>query len=162
MSPTICRAVRIENGKTIHLDREVMGCSGNPSVEVLHLDGDFMNCQCNNLRVVPRVFLTAEDWCLFSGMRGAKKAAEKLNAAFYSAVDEGRDVRASVEAVMEEYAYFGACDSEPRNVLEFLLHAENPEDAFIAFRIWRDTFINNKRDVKAIFEMVAYLQENGL
>ena len=79
------------------------------------------------------VGLTAAQWELYSDMKGSAVAARALNTAFTKAVNAGKppaEVRKLVEAKMEKYASNGACDTEPRWVLNSLMvHVFGESDA---------------------------------
>ena len=79
------------------------------------------------------VGLTANQWELYSSMKGSASVARILNNTFTKAVNSGKspvEVRKAVEAKMEKYASNGACDTEPRWVLNSLMvHVFGESDA---------------------------------
>lgn len=65
--------------------------------------------------------LTADDWELFDGY---ETEAEYLNAYFMECVNDGHDrydTLLKMRELMLRLSYSGATDSEPLNVLEFLI-----------------------------------------
>jgi hypothetical protein len=76
--------------------------------------------------------LTADDWQLYTDRRRGEAAAD-LNREITTAINEGlnRDVvRTIAQTVMRKYADLGACDTEPRNVLEDVLDAVFGKEAY--------------------------------
>jgi hypothetical protein len=69
--------------------------------------------------------LTPREWSLYASGMDCRKAAAELNRAFNSAAnapDATRDsVRRVVRKMMEKYSEYGAYDTSPREILEYLL-----------------------------------------
>jgi len=68
--------------------------------------------------------LTGEQWDLFTHSMDTTKAAEALNNAVEENVNNGlsrEEVEVAVEKIMDQYAQYGARDTEPRAVLNQLL-----------------------------------------
>lgn len=81
--------------------------------------------------------LTAEGWSIFSDMKGAEKAAQKLNSALAHALTVCKteaEVRALVDPLRESLWRFGAMDSEPTRVVRAYCNAAfaAPEDRAFA------------------------------
>ena len=75
-------------------------------------------------RVVMNIALTADQWQLFTASMKCGTAARALNSTFNDLSKRGatRDEFVTVmDAVMQKYSNYGACDSEPRWLLEDLL-----------------------------------------
>jgi len=70
------------------------------------------------------LFLTAEDWDLYSTKDGVEGAADRLNAELERCVNEGMGIDDTSRIMIKTMEYereFGATDSEPVRVLEDLL-----------------------------------------
>jgi len=77
------------------------------------------------------VKLSAEEWQLYSDMPGAGTVAKQLNGRVEKALKASgtKDkARKHVEDLMftDLFSKFGACDTEPRDVLECILEAAYP------------------------------------
>lgn len=66
----------------------------------------------------------ADEWDLYTDMDGVEDVAKNLNETFVQSVNSGMsrdEVESAVYKKMREYKQFGASDSEPGHVLEYLL-----------------------------------------
>lgn len=74
------------------------------------------------IKVHIKLSLTASEWQLYD-MPGAKAAARSMNSRIAKALNAGDDKAAF--QVLKDYAEFGACDSEPQYVLNYIMDKMN-------------------------------------
>lgn len=68
--------------------------------------------------------LSADDWDLYTSSMDCSQAAQAINEAIQTAFNRGdseAEVRRRATAVMQQYADYGAMDTEPRGMLEAVL-----------------------------------------
>lgn len=71
-----------------------------------------------------RLDYNADEWDLYTDMDGVEDVAKSLNETFTQSVNIGMsrsEVESAVGKKMIDYREFGAADSEPERVLEYLL-----------------------------------------
>lgn len=76
------------------------------------------------IRKTVRLDYDADEWDLYTDMEGVEDVAKSLNETFAQSVNIGmsrNEVESAVYKKMSEYKEFGACDSEPGHVLEYML-----------------------------------------
>jgi hypothetical protein len=74
------------------------------------------------LKTQVKLSLTAIQWQLYD-TPGAKAAARSMNSRIAKALNVGDDKAAF--KVLKDYAEFGACDSEPQYVLNYIMDKMN-------------------------------------
>lgn len=75
-----------------------------------------------------KLSLTADQWQLYADMPGAKAAARDINLTVAKALNNG-DIEGAYKA-LEDFRQFGATDTEPRNVLQYIIEKMGLDDDY--------------------------------